>query len=988
MLERWSKEKRLKFDEVQQRWMWDAEVIAQRNDSEDSRRLNEAALAKLREETKVVLGIAAAIGSRFSLSLLAEASDNSLDVTLGLLEAAVNEGIVCPEDENLPGNIGEDVYLFIDDQVQRMVYTHYQDNSAEWHLKIGRLLQRRCSDEDLKAKSNIIDHLNMGMERMSEREKGELAAHNLEAGLQAQDAAQFSRARHYFDIGLQLIPHTSTDYRLDSLASRLKVALARCEYMCGHTEVAKHQLQELLKYQVTSSSRTERSKIFINLIQMHTFEDNERAVHFGREALSEFGWLLRTNVSKATLMKEVIHTSMFLYRMKEQRYHASPNDEPDYRALSELMEAVFFPLLIQNAESLIALYARFIRYGLQKGINKYLVRIIGIYELILQRGLPSVFHVRPATQLERMQSVLRTESNLQYQLSLISGISKQLENPAEAMVHLDKALHWSVEHSDALYANLAVVTSLINHLGDIHELSERLAYFEHKSKTFADHSTLEVVSTAHAYQAALQDETLHERFVAIPISHGTEHEPEDEDNYSCGCRLEVAYLAGKYREALYWAKRGRANELDQDWVRIRKHRLLEMLALAAIYPEASSKERICIQKTLQKQLRLMKKRKGYLGSASSAYLLLQAEYNGIVLADHDATRGYSSAIRAARAEKNGLMEGIACERLAVYYQNELGSQAGTMIAMMDACTAYSVWGISSKVTQIRSQYADLLNHAVNTYAGPVFEMDMNSQAAGMPLHAGSGARSYPIQAEAEPRRQTADWTTPPSQGQVMERLLTAALHQVGADRGLVLNYRDEIFRVEAKSESSSYGGDRDLTYAESILRHTVMTDKPIVLQDALESHYIKDPYIQDRCPRSILCMRIMIPGERAVMLLYLENGHVPKVFTDQDVNVLELMIIQMFYHKMLAEDTASTAERVEAGINNKTGPGRLVESLTNREMEILKAISEGLSNKGIAERFGITEPTVKSHISNIFGKLDVKRRGQAVARARDLQLIP
>ena len=65
----------------------------------------------------------------------------------------------------------------------------------------------------------------------------------------------------------------------------------------------------------------------------------------------------------------------------------------------------------------------------------------------------------------------------------------------------------------------------------------------------------------------------------------------------------------------------------------------------------------------------------------------------------------------------------------------------------------------------------------------------------------------------------------------------------------------------------------------------------------------------------------------------------------------------------------------------------LVEPLTNRETEILYALTDGLSNKEIAYRFGLTEGTVKSYIHNLYGKLGVKRRSQAIARAKELELM-
>jgi len=65
----------------------------------------------------------------------------------------------------------------------------------------------------------------------------------------------------------------------------------------------------------------------------------------------------------------------------------------------------------------------------------------------------------------------------------------------------------------------------------------------------------------------------------------------------------------------------------------------------------------------------------------------------------------------------------------------------------------------------------------------------------------------------------------------------------------------------------------------------------------------------------------------------------------------------------------------------------LIEPLSERELEILQLISEGLSNRQISERLYLAMPTVKGHNRNIFGKLQVKRRTEAVARARELELL-
>jgi DNA-binding NarL/FixJ family response regulator len=68
-------------------------------------------------------------------------------------------------------------------------------------------------------------------------------------------------------------------------------------------------------------------------------------------------------------------------------------------------------------------------------------------------------------------------------------------------------------------------------------------------------------------------------------------------------------------------------------------------------------------------------------------------------------------------------------------------------------------------------------------------------------------------------------------------------------------------------------------------------------------------------------------------------------------------------------------------------PQPLVEPLSDRELEILRLIATGASNKEIASLLFIAEGTVKNHITNILGKLEVRDRTQAALKAKELKLI-
>ena len=62
--------------------------------------------------------------------------------------------------------------------------------------------------------------------------------------------------------------------------------------------------------------------------------------------------------------------------------------------------------------------------------------------------------------------------------------------------------------------------------------------------------------------------------------------------------------------------------------------------------------------------------------------------------------------------------------------------------------------------------------------------------------------------------------------------------------------------------------------------------------------------------------------------------------------------------------------------------------ISRREWEVLACMSEGLSNQEIAERLFVSLNTVKTHSSNLFEKMDVKRRTQAIEKGKRLGLLP
>jgi DNA-binding NarL/FixJ family response regulator len=103
-------------------------------------------------------------------------------------------------------------------------------------------------------------------------------------------------------------------------------------------------------------------------------------------------------------------------------------------------------------------------------------------------------------------------------------------------------------------------------------------------------------------------------------------------------------------------------------------------------------------------------------------------------------------------------------------------------------------------------------------------------------------------------------------------------------------------------------------------------------------------------------------------------------------------LIQPSITRKVLSEFARLSGQAPSGQPAVTPPGAqrqppLAEPLTERELDVLRCIADGLSNREIAERLVITEGTVKNHVSNLIAKLDVRDRTQALLKAQDLGLL-
>ena len=137
----------------------------------------------------------------------------------------------------------------------------------------------------------------------------------------------------------------------------------------------------------------------------------------------------------------------------------------------------------------------------------------------------------------------------------------------------------------------------------------------------------------------------------------------------------------------------------------------------------------------------------------------------------------------------------------------------------------------------------------------------------------------------------------------------------------------------------------------------------------------------------------LVPLERALTLAEPE-GYV-RIFVDEGRPMAQLLS-EAAAHGIMPDYTAKLLTIFEAEKQKSEDESHLlhalpaqslIEPLSQRELEVLHLIAQGLSNREISERLFLAVITVKGHNRNIFRKLQVRRRTEAIARARELGLL-
>ncbi len=133
---------------------------------------------------------------------------------------------------------------------------------------------------------------------------------------------------------------------------------------------------------------------------------------------------------------------------------------------------------------------------------------------------------------------------------------------------------------------------------------------------------------------------------------------------------------------------------------------------------------------------------------------------------------------------------------------------------------------------------------------------------------------------------------------------------------------------------------------------------------------------------------ILIYGLSLALLVFLLEYFEYRFFIRELSTEVFIFLIALFFTGLgLWVGKKLTSQKVEAPAFQKNERAIQYLGISERELEVLELVAKGLSNKQISEKLFVSINTTKTHLSHLYEKLEVKRRTQAVEKAKSLNII-
>ncbi len=907
-------------------WQWNLRKIESLQYTANVVDLMSATIRRLPPATQDALTLAAAIGNRFDLTMLATVSECGVDDAYSRLDRALQEGLLASR--------GEQIH-FVHDKIQEAAYSLIP--AAERpavHLRIGRLLRARLGADDRQTLFDVVGHFNNATALLTDpAERIDIARLNRQAAEKAEESAAFVGALSYLSQGAALLPADAWDSHYE-LALGYATRTGMMQSLCDMHDAALVTLGACLPHARGRLDETAVRRLIMHVQVLKN--DLPAALDEGLSVLRLFGIDLPPFPGDDMLAAELERTFALLDEHVARTLGpgtAAPTDaqtiaalvdlpqlqDAELAALQDVMQEMFAPCYFLATNNYGITSMKIIQNTLRHGLSRNTVYAYINFGTYLCAGVDisrGYLFGSAAVRLDQLHPDKKQQAMLN---NMWGAFVQHWKEPyASYKESLLKGLHIGIETGQYIWAFYNTVNSNTNSLLRGAPLPEVLA----ESTSYLPMWRLDKFN-AITWMVGAVGQIAHNLSQPVDEPHRLQGEwidigPISAEAKRMNSRASMFFanfyqvLLGTFQGAYLYTAR-LCDDTDASIVGIASwhgnpaYHFYGGLAYALAHDEVEGEERVRYRASA---VAFAEKIADWaaLNPANLRHrdLLLRAELARLAGDTQAASTFYDEGIAAAGG--GGFMQDEALgNELCGRFYARLDRQTIARAYLSEAHRRYARWGADEVVARLERQWPLLLpREAGRRTSVPRDNVNVNVELDVRSVLKASQALSGEIVLS-----------------RLLERLLDIILENVGARRGVLILQEDELLQIEAGRDCDTARPpvqrgvlrEDSREVPASLIQYVARTEEDVVLNDCTgEGPFAADPYIVRHAPRSLLASPIRYQG-RAVGVIYVENTLAAGVFTPERIEMLRLLSAQA----AISIENALLYARLEERVAQRTG---------------------------------------------------------------------
>ncbi|MCT4688740.1 helix-turn-helix transcriptional regulator [Vallitalea sp.] len=913
-----------------------------------------------------LLKLISCLGCSFDLASIMVVSNQSIDKIKLILNLYIDSGLIIIQNKEYKtdsDNENNITYEFLHDKIQQAVYTLIPNfEKKQIHYNIGCSFLNNFNENEIKEKIlSIMHHINYSIELIEDKMRISIAKYNLMAGKKAVMTAAFDSALKYFKNGKNLFGEDNWKENHE-LIFQLNLEYAKSEFLCGNKEESE-RVFELLE----NNARTKNNyaNIYSAKTSLFSYEgDYNLAIKTGIKSLEYLGYKIPDSPKKINIILDTL-VSLWYFRNSRSKkiLNMKPNSSKKIDVILEQLTLLAPAANLVNADLFVIISLRIAILSIKHGNSKYSsIGYIG-YGIIAGSVLGNY---KKANLLKETASILSEKYNDGSALCIYNFIDAVFinhwrEHARNNIKYFQDAIKYGIESGEYIYAafSASIQVEFEYYIGvNIDEICNKCLHASELTNQLQMKATAEYLIKFREAAKSVKTGDL-EFFYNKDIERFMKLDSNDLIMYFL-IKIQAFYLYEVYDETLQLIEMSlKLIEVITGFIHYAEHIFYHSLIILGMYNQLTGSKKRKYLRMLRNNLSILRK---YSNNCKENYLhkyyLIYAEICGIKKNHEKASLYYDLAIKSSAENEYIQNEAIANELAGKYYHNRGNNNIATYY-FKEAYDRYSKWGAIGKCEKLNRQYKELMEE--------------------MPIHNYNPMKTLrnPIDKYKIITKAYKEISEEKDRNKQYNKILETAISITNAQRGyLFVEKEEEMFTKYYKENDMQDIAPVDNVPLEEnnqipkmIIRYMGRTKETIIINNNIStSIFSTDNYIIDNEPYAILGIPIIV-SSIFLCAIYLENVNNKICFAQEDITSI----------KMLSHSIQLPIKKKKSTVSIKSN-----NKLSKREQEVIKLMVQGLSNKEIAESLNLTINTVKTHAKNIYTKLGVDRRIQAVSLAKEL----